>query len=289
MGAWDASLAWLAPLASHPDLTPYSQTFEGLNESDPNALSQDAWQVYASAFSPDGATLLYVRGDYDNSGAQTSGQQVQANVCQLQTLGTVDTGSTWNLHFDAHFGGSTAPSTAQAFVLTLDPSLGYALTSIATPDMSAVPNARGSCSLSLPITVAAGNNLRRPDDVAAFDGVEETIVSQATAERPHAQGPLGMRAPWSPDEPAGRTGSRPSSVLPAFRTELATLSLDAAGEATHDFGDVEGRPSSIGCVPRRPRPCKNPPWPSNSLATSRTLPGGSPTMRLRCWPTGMRS
>ena len=49
--------------------------------------------------------------------------------------------------------------TAQAFVLTLDPANGYAVTGMATLDMTALPVAWGRYSITLPITVAAGQLL----------------------------------------------------------------------------------------------------------------------------------
>lgn len=185
------ALALLAPVASHADLSAYSQNFESLDVSDPNALNGNGWQIYTGVYSPDGSSFLYgygafpapngnlafsrigsgyggpaqgqqqlvVYNDYNNSSAHLSGQQVQANVFQVQRIGAADAGSRWRFDFDARFGELAPPGTAQAFVLTLDPANGYAVTGMATLDMTALPVAWGRYSITLPITVAAGQLL----------------------------------------------------------------------------------------------------------------------------------
>ena len=185
------ALAMIAPVASHANLSVYSQNFEGLNALDPDALNGNGWQIYAGVYSPDGSTFLYgygafpapngdlafsrigsgyggpgqglqqlvVYNDYNNSSAHLSGQRVQANVFQVQPIGATDAGSTWRFEFDARFGELAPPGTALAFVLTLDPANNYAVTGMTTLDMSALPGAWGHYSITLPITVAAGQLL----------------------------------------------------------------------------------------------------------------------------------
>jgi hypothetical protein len=51
-----AALVCLIPAAGH-GLTPYSQDFEGLVETDPDALANDGWLVFGNVFSPEGGYL----------------------------------------------------------------------------------------------------------------------------------------------------------------------------------------------------------------------------------------
>ncbi|MBD3334160.1 MAG: hypothetical protein GF355_01435, partial [Candidatus Eisenbacteria bacterium] len=52
-----AILLCLIPAAGQ-GLVPYSQTFEDLIQSDPDALANDGWLVYGNVFTPD-STFLY--------------------------------------------------------------------------------------------------------------------------------------------------------------------------------------------------------------------------------------
>ena len=47
------ALLCLAPTAAFCDLAPYSQDFEGLDQADPAALSNDGWLIFANVFGPD--------------------------------------------------------------------------------------------------------------------------------------------------------------------------------------------------------------------------------------------
>jgi len=186
-----AASMFFVPTASHADLSSYSQNFESLPASEWDALGNDGWQVFGNVFSPDGGSYLYgygafpapngpsafsrigqgyggrrhgkqnlvVYSDYNNFDAQTSGQLVEANVFQLQTIGVADAGSTWKLQFDARRGDLAAPSTAKAFIVTLDPGTAYAVTSVATIDMTVIRRGWGSYSITLPITAGAGEIL----------------------------------------------------------------------------------------------------------------------------------
>lgn len=206
MGPIAGLLLLIAPVASHAGLSAYKQDFERLAAVDPDALNKDGWQVFADVYSPDGSTLVYSYGafpapngpygfsriahgfdhpqqgaqqlvvfnDYNNQGAHTSGQHVQANVFQLQTVGAADTGRTWRFQFDARRGDLAAPSTARAFILTLDPANGYAVTSLATLDMTLAPDAWTRYAMSLPIAAGAGELL------------EFGFSSTATSYRPSA-------------------------------------------------------------------------------------------------------
>jgi PEP-CTERM motif len=182
---------FLVPTASQAELSAYRQNFERLQASDWDALGNDGWQVFANVYSPDGSSFLYgygaipapndqygfsrigqglggrrhgkqnlvVYSDYSNTDAQASGQLVEANVFQLQTIDDTDAGSTWKLQFDARRGDLTAPSTAKAFIVTLDPGNGYAVTSLVTIDMTTVRRTWDRYSITLPVTVGAGQIL----------------------------------------------------------------------------------------------------------------------------------
>jgi hypothetical protein len=187
----------VAPLRSHAALAGYSQNFETLAPSGTGygntALSDNGWLVYANVFRTDGTydygygpflapngdmafsgiaigqggpqqgdRQLVVYSDYNNGGAHASGELVESLVFQQQTIGAWDVGNTWTLRFDA--GRYTpsplaAPSTAMAFVKTLDPANGYQATGMSWVDMSAV-DAWGTHSLSLTITAGAGQILQ---------------------------------------------------------------------------------------------------------------------------------
>jgi hypothetical protein len=186
-----------APVVSHAALTTYSQDFETLAHSDPGlgnaALSDDGWLVYANVFATGGAYLygygafpapngssgfsgidvgqggpqqgnrqLVAYSDYGNTSAHGSGQGVESLVFQQQTVGAGDVGDTWTFRFDAgrydRFPLS-APSTARAFIKTLDPANGYQATALSWVDMSAVTT-WGTHLLNFTITASAGQILQ---------------------------------------------------------------------------------------------------------------------------------
>jgi hypothetical protein len=161
------------------------------------ALGNDGWLIYANVFTAGGAYLygygpyaapngnaafsgitgelaglggpqqgnqqLVVYSDYNNNGAHGSGQLVEALVFQQQTVGAGDVGTTWTFRFDARLyapGGLLAPSTAQAFIKTLDPNNGFQATGFNSVDMSAVSETWGTYSLPLTITAGAGQILQ---------------------------------------------------------------------------------------------------------------------------------
>jgi hypothetical protein len=171
----------LAPIASHADLAAYSQNFEGLNQADANALAADGWWVFGNVFSPDHSTYYYGYGPFsapNNSGGfcgidftadpgqaaqdmvvisdylngdHGNGFQIEANVFQEQTVGAADVGSVWTFRFDAKLGNLEAPTTAAAFIKTLDPNAGYATTNFVTFNTTAIPASFNTYSISLAI------------------------------------------------------------------------------------------------------------------------------------------
>jgi hypothetical protein len=175
------TLICLLPAAGHA-LLPYSQDFENLMlaslDGNP-ALADDGWLVFGNVFAPDGGYLfgygpfpapnwffafsavtegqggpaqglqqLVVFNDY-NSDQHPLGNLVESNVFQEQIIGPGDVGETWVFDFQAKLGDLVAPSTALAFIKTLDPEAGFALTNFITVDMTTIPTTWSDFSLSI--------------------------------------------------------------------------------------------------------------------------------------------
>lgn len=163
------------------DLSFYSQDFEGLNQADPAALGNDGWLGFANVFDSGGGYLygygvfpapngtpgfssiaageggvdqgaqqLVTYSDYNNTDHGV-GNLIETNVFQEFTIGAADVGSTWTFEFDAKLGDLIAPSTAQAFIKTLDPNNGFALTNFVTMDTHTLPTTWGTYSIQLAI------------------------------------------------------------------------------------------------------------------------------------------
>jgi hypothetical protein len=175
-----AAFLLLVPVASHAALANYLQNFEGLVQADPAALSGDGWLVYGNVFSPDHSTWYYgygafpapnpgagfcaivtgeggapqglqqlnVYSDYNN-GDHANGNQIESNVFREQTVGVEDVGHLWVFEFDAKRGNLEAPTTALAFIKTLNPNAGWAMTNFITTDMTAIPTTWGTYSVSI--------------------------------------------------------------------------------------------------------------------------------------------
>lgn len=164
-----AAFLFLAPMTSQAALTPYSQDFEGLVQAAPNALSADGWLIFANVFSPDMSSYYYgygvfpapnntggfcgvdftpepgyaaqdmvVYSDYNN-GDHAAGNRIEANVFQERLVGAGDVGSLWTFRFDAKMGNLEAPTTALAFIKTLNPAAGYAMTNYITQNTTTTP------------------------------------------------------------------------------------------------------------------------------------------------------
>lgn len=150
-------------------VTPYGQSFESLVLTDPNALGNDGWLVYGNVFSPD-TTYLYGYGpypapnhnlafsqivtgeggptqelqqlvvfsDYENTG-HALGNLIESNVYREYVISAGDVDKCWIFEFDAKLGNIAGSSTAAAFIKTLDPGSGWALTNFLTTDMTSIP------------------------------------------------------------------------------------------------------------------------------------------------------
>lgn len=173
-----ALLICLLPMASFA-LMPYSQDFEALDAANPTALGDDGWLIFANVFASD-MSYLYGYGVFPapNDGAAFSaiavgeggieqGDQqlvafsdynnvdhgngffIEANVFQEQTIEAGDLSETWVFDFQAKLGNLEGQTTALAFIKTLDPGAGYAVTNFVTVDLTTTPASWTDYSLSL--------------------------------------------------------------------------------------------------------------------------------------------
>jgi hypothetical protein len=176
-----AAALCLVPAVSRAALSTYTQDFEGLVQADPAALGNDGWRYFGNVFSPalvylygygpgpapnggpgfsaiaagqggpaQGAQQLVVYSDYNN-GDHANGNLIEANVFQEQAIGAADVGNLWEFRFDAKLGDLLPPTTALAFIKTLDPNAGYALSNFITLDTTALPTTWGTYAISIPI------------------------------------------------------------------------------------------------------------------------------------------
>ncbi len=166
---------------AHGAMSTYSQNFETLVQTDPFALGNDGWKIFGNVFFlngnydygygvfpapnggngfsaiatgeggvPQGAQQLSVYNDYNNQDHPT--RKIEVNVFQEQTVGAADVGSTWTFSFDAKRGNIvTPPTTAIAFIKTLDPNNGFALTNFIQVDTTNLPATWGTYSAQIPI------------------------------------------------------------------------------------------------------------------------------------------
>lgn len=182
-----AALICLVPAAVFADIAPYSQDFESMDPASLTVLGDDGWLVYGNVFSGVDGTYMYGYGpypapnnpaapafstiavgeggvdqgdnqlsifsDYENAD-HANGNLIESNVYREQVIGLGDVGKTWIFSFQAKKGDLAAPSTANAFIKTLDPLSGYATTNLVTEDMTAIPTEWGGWSLHL--TIDAG-------------------------------------------------------------------------------------------------------------------------------------
>ena len=163
-------------------LTPYSQDFEGLIQPLPSALGDDGWWVFGNVSEADGTYVygygpfaapnhslafcqidvgqggaeqglqqLSVFSDYENADHANNGRLIESNVFQEQAIGLADVGQRWVFKFQAKMGNLEAPTTALAFIKTLDPGNGYALTNFLTVDMTTIPATWGGFWIAIEI------------------------------------------------------------------------------------------------------------------------------------------
>ena len=195
LAALAAAVFGLAPQASSAQLSAYSQNFETLAPAEigwgNTALGNDGWLTWVNVFNAGGAFLhsygqfaapngtlgysgvavgaggpaqgnrqLVAYSNYDDGAAHSAGNLVETLVFQQRTVTPADVGTAWTFQFDAKLFNLAAPSTARAFIWTLDPNNGFQASASASVDMSAVPTNWGSYSMPFTITAGAGQILQ---------------------------------------------------------------------------------------------------------------------------------
>jgi len=199
-----AAFLFVAPIASHAALVSYTQNFESMVKSNPNALSNDGWIVYGNVFTSGNAFLygygpypapngtsafcavdtlqggplqgnlqLSVYSDYNNTGAHSAGDLVESNVYHEQTVGAGDVGGIWTFQFDAKLGNLVSPSTAMAFIKTINPSAGYAMTNLIDVNTTAIPATWNTYSISITVDASLVGQLMQ----FGFENVASHFVS----------------------------------------------------------------------------------------------------------------
>lgn len=168
--------------------TPYTQDFEGLLQVD-GQLAGDGWLVFGNIFDPAGNYLwghgpwpapnnignwcdivngeggpdqelqqIVMYSDYGN-GDHANGNLIESNLFQEQTVPAGASGI-WYFTFDAKMGNLGGASTALAFIKTLDPNAGWAMTNFITADMTYIPGTWGHYMLSIDVTGLDGQILQ---------------------------------------------------------------------------------------------------------------------------------
>lgn len=298
----------LAPAASRADIIVYHQNLETLVMADPAALQNDGWLVYGNVFDPSGVNYLYGYGPFPapnggnafsgivtgeggaEQGAQqlsiyndynnldhALGNQIESNVYREWTIGAGQVGDTWTFQFDAKLGNLVPPSTALAFIKTLDPANGYALTNFLTVDVTAIPTTWATYSISLPITAGLAGQLFQVgflsrttgyissgifyDNLHVFrsvgTGVGDAPRATGLALRPAAPNPF--RSSTRIDYALAQRGHVDLGVYDVTGRRIATLFRGAADAGSHaatwDGRSADGQLAPAGvyrCVLQTP-------------------------------------
>lgn len=259
-----AALLVAAPGLGHAALTAYNQNFEGLVITSPTALSGDGWVVYGNVFTPgnvymygygpfpapnggnafsdidtgqggagQGAQQLSIYSDYNNLD-HANGNTVESNVYHEQTIVAGDVNGYWIFQFDAKIGNLVAPSTAFAFIKTLNPAAGYATTSFRPLDTTQLPATWHTYEIGILIT---------PDLVGQL--LQFGFANRATAYV--ASGVFYDNITWYRPSVgvggsvAGGLDLRPAVPSPFHGSTRFDFMLPQGGFAELDVFDVAGR------------------------------------------------
>ncbi len=165
----------------------YTQDFESLvagdpPQSQPTSLADDGWVVGANVFGPDGTTFLYnyfafpapnggsafsavatgeggvaqaaqqmsIYNDYNNADHNV-GNVIEAIVFQERPIVAADIGTTITFTFDAKQGNIESPTTALAFIKTLNPGASFSESASDTLDTTSLGTTWGTSTLSIDI------------------------------------------------------------------------------------------------------------------------------------------
>jgi hypothetical protein len=184
-----ALLTCLLPVGANAQIVPFSEDFEGLDQTDELALGNAGWLVFGNVFSS-GGSYLYGYGPepapnnpaqpafsqitIDEGGDEQGTQQIsvisdyenldhaffnliEANVYQEFTIDATNVGQRWIFQFDAKRGDLAPPSTAAAFIKTIDPASGFSTSNFLTVDTSAIPTTWNTYSIVLDIDAGLEN------------------------------------------------------------------------------------------------------------------------------------
>ena len=259
-----AVLLLAAPGPSHAALTAYNQNFEGLVITSPTALSGDGWVVYGNVFTPgdvylygygpfpapnggnafsdidtgqggaaQGSQQLSIYSDYNN-GDHGNGNWVESNVYREQTITAGDVNGYWIFQFDAKLGNLVPPSTAFAFIKTLNPAAGYATTNFKPMDTTNLPTTWRTYEIGILIT---------PDLVGQL--LQIGFANKATGYL--SSGVFYDNVVWYRPSVgvggsvAGVTDLRPAAPTPFSGSTQLSFTLAHAGFAELAVYDVAGR------------------------------------------------
>ena len=181
------AIVCMVPFAAMAQM-PYAQDFETLAPVD-GSLAADGWLVFGNVFYPDGVynygygpfpapnnignwcdivtgqggpeqgdQQLVMYSDYAN-GDHGAGFLIESNLFQEQVVPAGVSG-VWTFTFDAKAGDLGGASTAAAFIKTLDPNAGWAMTNFITYDTTALPVEWGTYSVSIDVTGLDGQVLQ---------------------------------------------------------------------------------------------------------------------------------
>ena len=296
---------------ANADLATYSQDFEAMDPLNEEALSADGWQVFGNVFDPSGSVFLYGYGafpapngsgafsnvgtgeggpneganqlvifnDYNNAD-HNNGFLIESNVFQEQTIGAADIGTTWSFSFNAKKGDTVAPSTATAFIKTLDPENGFATTNLIDIDTETLPTTWDRYTLSIDLTdpllegqllqfgfnstaanfTASGmvyDNVEFRDPNAAVDtdndGVDDTadnctLVSNADQRDTNGDG-FGNACDPDFNNDGIVNFIDISGWVPFFNTACGDVDQDLSGDGFCNFADFSVIPSYFGMPP----------------------------------------
>jgi hypothetical protein len=261
-----AALLLLAPAASQAALASYSQNFETLTMADPNALASDGWIVYGNVFTAGGAYVygygtfpapnggsafcsidalqggdlqglqqLSVYSDYNNTD-HALGRLIESNVFQERTIGAADLHTTWTFQFDAKMGNLVSPTKALAFIKTIDPLHGYAMTNFINLDMAVIPGVWNTYTISIPLdsTALVGQFLQFGFNSTASLYVGSGVFYDNITFLKTSATAVGPSAPSIAD-------LRPASPNPFSNSTRIDYSMAQAGSADLTVYDVTGR------------------------------------------------
>jgi len=214
-----------------------------------------------------GTQQLSVYSDYNNIDHAIL-RRIESNVYREQTVGAGDVGDTWSFQFDAKLGNLTGSSTALAFIKTLNPSAGYALTNFVTINTTAIPTTWATYTISLPIDATLVGQLFQVgflcnatnyegsgvfyDNIHVFKsagtGVEDALRAGGLELRPASPNPF--RTSTRIDYAIAARGSVDLSVYDITGRRIATLFRGTANAGSHaatwDGRSADGRLAPAG-------------------------------------------